>query len=145
MNEIMFRKRAVRNMWIIFATIFIVVTYNTIYSFVLYWGSDENCFIANSELVRSFMDILSRAIQFILWLYPVMWLFWPAELSCRKPKLQSNQKLKNIEQADENRSHDSDNSSDETANYNTPSSTSYVNLQNNAAGMAMFGGPSSSS
>ena len=43
----MFRKRAVRNMWIIIATIFVVITYNTLYSFILFWWSDPNCLIAD--------------------------------------------------------------------------------------------------
>lgn len=44
-REIVFRKRAVRNMWIIIATIFLVDTYGTLYSGILFVWSDESCFI----------------------------------------------------------------------------------------------------
>lgn len=39
-KEVNFRKRANRNMWIIIGTIFVVVTYNTLYSFILLVASD---------------------------------------------------------------------------------------------------------
>jgi len=71
-------------MWIIIATIFVVDTYGTLYSFVLFLWSDDECFIQSNVSVRSFTTVFSRSVQFLWWLYPIMWLFWPKELTCRK-------------------------------------------------------------
>ena len=44
-KEIDFRKKSVKNMWVIIITIFVVVTYNTLYSLILFIWADTSCFI----------------------------------------------------------------------------------------------------
>lgn len=39
-KEIEFRKRSVKNMWFIIITIFLVDTYNTLYSLTLFFWAD---------------------------------------------------------------------------------------------------------
>ena len=86
-KEIEFRNKAIRNMWIIIGTICLVVTYNTLYSFILLIWSGESCYVLEGQeyvWVHSLNTIMARSCQYICWLYPLLWLFWPAELSCRK-------------------------------------------------------------
>jgi len=85
-KEIVFRKSAVRNMWIMIITIFLVDTIGTAYSLSLYIWAGGNCFIQDTIWVRSVSTVIQRSIEFVWWLYPVMWLFWPRELSCNKAK-----------------------------------------------------------
>ena len=82
-KEIEFRNRAKRNMWITIFVFFFVITYVSLYSLVLYLGPDDKCRITDNKWVRSFSTVLERHIQYILWLYPLLWLFWPAEASCQ--------------------------------------------------------------
>ena len=81
-REIQFRKRAVRDMWIIICTIFIVETYTTLYSIVLsIWGND-NCYVQDEVWVRYLSTVVQRSMQYIWWEYPIIYLFWPNEGSC---------------------------------------------------------------
>ena len=85
-REIEFRNRAKRNMWITIGVICFVVTYVSLYSLVLYLGPEDQCNISDSEWVRSFSTAIERQIQYIAWLYPMLWLFWPAEAMCQCKK-----------------------------------------------------------
>ena len=71
-------------MWTMILTIFIVDTYCTLYSIFLYFFAGPDCYMQDVSWIRSLSTVVERSIQFIWWLYPVMWLFWPSELSCRK-------------------------------------------------------------
>lgn len=44
-KEAAFMNKSVCNMWVIIITIFVVVTYNTLYSFILYIWADSTCFV----------------------------------------------------------------------------------------------------
>ena len=44
-NEVEHRRKAAKNMWLIIVTIFVVVTYSSLYSIVLYAWADEECYI----------------------------------------------------------------------------------------------------
>lgn len=44
-SEVEFRRRALRNMWTIIVTIFVVVTYSSLYSIALYIWADSDCFV----------------------------------------------------------------------------------------------------
>jgi len=60
-KDIVFRKRAVRNMWIMIITIFLVDTYSTLYSFALLWANDS-CFLQDTIWVRSLSTVTERSI-----------------------------------------------------------------------------------
>ena len=76
-------------MWIIICTIFIADSYSTIYSVTLaIWGGPE-CYVQDEVWVRSLSTVTERTIHYILWLYPVIWLFWPKEarlMCCNRSK-----------------------------------------------------------
>ena len=82
-QEIEFRKRAKCNMWITIYVVGFCVTYVGLYSLTLYVGPEDKCNISDSKWVHSISTALERQIQYILWLYPLLWLFWPAEASCQ--------------------------------------------------------------
>lgn len=82
-QEIEFRQRAKRNMWITISVVGFCVTYVGLYSLTLYVGPEDKCNISDSKWVHSISTALERQIQYILWLYPLLWLFWPAEASCQ--------------------------------------------------------------
>lgn len=83
-KEVEFRSRSERNMWIVIITIFIVDTYQLFYSLALVFAGDPNtCFITRSSAVHSFSTFTERSLQYVWWIYPVIWLFWPQELRCR--------------------------------------------------------------
>ena len=76
-NEIEFRKRAVYNMWVIIVTIFIADTYSTLYSVTLAIWAGPNCYVQDEVWVKSLSTVTERSIHYFLWLFPVIWLFWP--------------------------------------------------------------------
>ena len=80
-QEVRFRKRSERNMWIVILTIFVVDTYMMLYSMILAWGTD-NCLLTDSPTVHSFSNIFERSLQYVWWLFPVIWLFWPNDARC---------------------------------------------------------------
>ena len=81
-KEIEFRKKAVFNMWVIICTIFIADTYATLYSMTLaIWGG-KDCYVQDEVWVKSLSTVTERTIHYILWLFPVMWIFWPPEARC---------------------------------------------------------------
>ena len=57
-REIEFRAKSVRNMWLMFVTIFVVITYNTIYSITLYVWADQTCFIFELEWLNSLNTVI---------------------------------------------------------------------------------------
>ena len=77
------------NMWLIMGTISLVVTYETLYSSILYvWGDKKYCHILTNYYAWAASTISSHSFQYVLWYYPVFWLFWPPKPSCcrKKPK-----------------------------------------------------------
>ena len=85
-QEILARKRSMRNMWIIIGSISFMVTYQSIYSFVLYFAGDDYCIVVQDRWIRSWSTIFARSLQYILWYYPIIWLFWPPAPSCCRKK-----------------------------------------------------------
>ena len=86
-QEISARKRSMVNMWLIVGSIGLVVSYNSIYSLVLYFGSvnQDVCYVFKNKYVQSWTIAISRSMQYTLWYYPIIWLFWPPAPSfCRK-------------------------------------------------------------
>ena len=81
-QEIEFRNKAKRNMWLTIGLICFVVTYTTLYSLVLRVGTDESCHVSDSEWVSSISTCVERHVQYVLWVYPILWLFWQAEARC---------------------------------------------------------------
>lgn len=75
-----------RNMWLMIITMCIVNTYETLYSLALFIWANDNCYVYDNAGLNSLNTIAARFIQYILWMYPVFWLFWPAELSCCSKK-----------------------------------------------------------
>ena len=75
-------------MWITISVVGFSVTYVGLYSLTLYLGPENKCNISDSKMVHSLSTAVERQIQYILWLYPIMWLFWPAEASCQCGKKQ---------------------------------------------------------
>ena len=62
LKEISQRKRALANMFTIILTIFIVDTYQTLYSFVkLVWADDE-CYVFDSHYLWSTSNIIERGL-----------------------------------------------------------------------------------
>lgn len=57
-SDIEFRSRALRNMWTIIITIFVVVTYSTLYSITLYAWADAECYIQENIGVRSLSTVV---------------------------------------------------------------------------------------
>ena len=91
--EVEKRQRSVRNMWIIVWTVFVTETYSTLYSIVLAIWADENCYVQETVWVKSLSTFIERSLQYVWWMYPLMWLLWPEgfRLSCchRKKKSRS--------------------------------------------------------
>lgn len=61
-KEIMFRRRAVWNMWVIIITIFVVDMYSTAYSFILFFWANDQCFVQDVVWVRSLSTVVQRSI-----------------------------------------------------------------------------------
>ena len=77
-------------MWIVIGTISFVTTYTTIYYLVLYFATDSSCSLAQNKWVHSISSCIERNLQYILWVYPVIWMFWPAEAFCHRSKKKHN-------------------------------------------------------
>ena len=103
--------------------------------------------------MRSLSTVMERSMQFIWWLYPVLWLFWPKEFSCCKRSdssiQQTDRQWRNRKNSGRERVHDQvtggydggDSSADDSSCAGR-STASYVNLEMQNTGPAMFGGPS---
>ena len=69
-------------MSIIIWTISLTVAYMTIYTIVYSFFSDSECYVQEVVWVRSLSTFLERSIQYIWWMYPILWLFWPKDIRC---------------------------------------------------------------
>ena len=79
--------------------------------------------------LQSLSTVMQRSTEFIWWLYPVMWLFWPAELSCRSNATAATKaKKKGYPMGNEGTAERSSSGSSEGDTYATPSTASYINL-----------------
>ena len=91
---------------------------------------------------------MQRSIEFIWWLYPILWLFWPSQLSCRKKReALSNSSHDRGSRHNKNRDQGSgrgnDDESDNDVPYDESSGNSYALFGLNSTGTAMFGGTNS--
>jgi len=78
-------------MLIIITTIFTVEMYTTLYSITLTIWGDSECFVQPTVWVRSLSTVVQRSLQYIWWVYPIIYLFWPTEARCLCCKKQKNQ------------------------------------------------------
>ena len=83
-------------MWVIICTIFFADTYATLYSLTLnIWGG-KYCYVQDEVWVKSLSTFVERFIHYNVWLFPVIWIFWPPEARCncgRKLKHTDTQRL----------------------------------------------------
>ena len=86
-QEIRARRRTMVNMWLIIGTISFIATYETLYSAILFiWGDRRYCFVVKNYQVVSASTVFARSLQFLIWYYPIIWLFWPPAPSCCRKK-----------------------------------------------------------
>lgn len=84
-QEIQFRQRSMRNMWIIICSICFCVTFQGLYSLILFIWSDDECIVQHSShILQSFTEITARSITNVIWIIPIIWLFWPLEYNCKR-------------------------------------------------------------
>ncbi len=88
MKEIELRQKSVRNMWIIIWTIFITETYSTLYTVILAIWADKECYVQDVVWVKSLSTFVERSLQYVWWMYPIIWLLWPGgfKFTCCKKK-----------------------------------------------------------
>ena len=74
------------NMWLIIGTISIVTIYLFLYELVIFNFSDPDyCNVQNNYYVSATSIAITRSIEYTLWYFPILWLFWPpSPLFCRK-------------------------------------------------------------
>ena len=92
LQEIALRQKSVRNMWIIIWTIFVTEIYSTLYSIILAVWSDENCYVQDLVWVKSLSNFVERSLQYLWWMYPIIWLLWPGGFKftcCRRKRRHS--------------------------------------------------------
>jgi len=66
------------HMWVIIGAIFFVCTFQGIYSLILYLFSDSECIVQHdSPILQSIVEIFARSTTNVVWLFPIIWLFWP--------------------------------------------------------------------
>ena len=63
-------------------TITIVVTYTCLYSIILFAFGNETCRLSDNQWTYSIQAVIERNLQYVMWVYPVLYLFWPAEAHC---------------------------------------------------------------
>ena len=135
-KEIIARKRSVINMWIIIGTISTLVTYQSIYSLTYYFFSNEEfCFIVSNYKIEAVSTFAARSSQFVLWYYPIFWLFWPGSSSLCKRQAKAQNRQVSRQMSQEQRGEMSE---DDWSEADTKSNTSFVNLNQNSTGSAMF-------
>ena len=81
-------------MWVTIISICCVQTYTTVYSLTLFLGTEsDKCYILENRWINSISTCIERNLHYIIWVYPVIWLFWPAEAFChcrKKRESESN-------------------------------------------------------
>ena len=126
-------------MWIIVGSIFIAITFQSLYSLVLYfWSNYEYCYIYKG-FIRSAWTIFARSLQYVLWYYPIFWLFWPPGLSLFKQSPKERLSTRQVTVQEDNSYYDEYGS--ETDNKSANSFN--VNMNTNPATSAMYIGPTS--
>ena len=78
------RNKAVKNMLIMVGTIFCVEVYASVYSVLLYFWANDNCYIQDTVWVKSLSTFMERSSQYLVWIYPVLCLMWPSNLTVRR-------------------------------------------------------------
>jgi hypothetical protein len=93
-------------MWLVILSVVIVATYDLIYSILLLaYANPATCYFGDGDLQKGkdVLTIFSRLLQYIVWLLPVISVFWPPGkriTGCDKICCFSNKKKK-IEDSDE--------------------------------------------
>lgn len=77
-------------MFIITLTIFMVDTYSSIYSILLFGWANEQCYLQDTVWVKSLSTFFERLCQYVVWVYPILWLLWPTKISCRRRRRDLN-------------------------------------------------------
>ena len=68
-----------------------------------FWSDLDYCYILKDDNFRSMWTIFARSSDYVLWFYPILWLFWPLEFTiCKKKRKdrESNRKSLNSEKED---------------------------------------------
>lgn len=59
---------------------------NLTYSTVVYLITDANCNVETSQVANETLKFLDRLIAYIVWFYPLLYLFWPTKKNLSKNK-----------------------------------------------------------
>lgn len=62
-------------MWIIIVSLTLTNSYVYLYSQILY--ANENCQYFSNVHVYNTSTIIERIIEYVLWLFPIIFVFWP--------------------------------------------------------------------
>ena len=124
-------------MWLIIGTISFVVTYEILYSSILFlWGDKRYCHILQNYNAWAFSTITSHSFQYVLWYYPVFWLFWPPKPSfCRKKPKNKEDSGYSQEKEEEERTED-----DEEYGNEEEQQPEHTNLNSTDSSSLMFFG-----
>ena len=72
-------------MWMILGSICVVSTFNSLYSLLLFYlAENSTCHILTDPYKVSSITITQRSLNYVLWYYPIIWLFWPPGLLKKK-------------------------------------------------------------
>ena len=114
------------NMGMILSSIFVVSSFSTIYTLVLYYKADEKtCYVLDNEYYISTWTVTQRSLIFVWWYYPIIWLFWPPGLLKKnKTVLYQRPQSASEEIKDDADSYDDENDSES----DLKSANSYVNF-----------------
>ena len=155
LKQIEFRRSSYRNMWLIIISFFLVNTYQTLYSLILFFAANDQCYLQSNIRIQSVSTIFARMLQYDLWVYPMMYVFWPQELTvifakiccCLKKKGKPDKQKKSQQKKLASQQHSvSANNSDadscsESDNSSVIKNQSFTNFTaNNPTSTAAFGG-----
>ena len=82
--EMIFRqqvqRQALKNLWLIIYVFSIVQAYYSLYCFVLYFTQGNCMYPTDIMAIEVFFWTLTRSMQYLVWVYPIMYIFWPRSL-----------------------------------------------------------------
>ena len=73
------RRKSLRNMWIVIATLLFSTLFDLIYSIAVFFLYADQCYPQRiSQTWDSLWKFIDRFVTQVVWIYPVIWVFWPS-------------------------------------------------------------------
>ena len=79
-RQISLRNQALCRMWLVIISMAATSMFLMVYSVLLFAFTNDHCLLFESNTtVAGVITVAARMIQYVIWVWPMVYVFWPAE------------------------------------------------------------------